>query len=59
LNGRVYLDTNVYCRPFDDHSDMRIQEESRAFMEIVDAVVSGKIIIVNSVKFEIEKFWIH
>ena len=54
---RVYLDTNVYCRPFDDQSDRRIRIESGAFIEIADASFRGRIVIVSSdyVKFEIEK----
>ncbi len=54
---RVYLDTNVYCRPFDDQSDRRIQAESNAFVEIADAALRGKIVIISSdyVRFEIEK----
>lgn len=57
LNGQVYLDTNVYCRIFDDQSDKRIQAESLAFMKIADAALHGEIVIVSSdyVKFEIEK----
>lgn len=57
LVERVYLDTNVYCRPLDDQSGRRVQEESRAFMEIVDVALRGKIVIVSSdyVKLEIEK----
>ncbi|MBS7646208.1 hypothetical protein KEJ44_09300, partial [Candidatus Bathyarchaeota archaeon] len=54
---RVYLDTNVYCRPFDDQSDKRIRTESWAFIEIADAASHGKMVIVSSdyVKFEIER----
>lgn len=54
---RVYLDTNVYCRLFDDQGDKRIRRESEAFIEIADAALRGKIVIVSSdyVKFEIEK----
>jgi predicted nucleic acid-binding protein len=53
---RVYLDTNVYCRPLDNQSDNRIRAESEAFLEIVDAAENGRIEIVSSdyVKFEIE-----
>ena len=53
----VYLDTNVYCRPLDDQSDRRIQVESNAFIEIADAALRSKIVIVSSdyVKFETEK----
>ena len=54
---RVYLDTNVYCRPLDDQSDKRIQIESHTFIEIANIALSGKIEIVTSdyVKFEIEE----
>ena len=54
---RVYLDTNVYCRPFDNQGDRRIRMESNAFTEIAEAALRGNIVIVSSdyVKFEIEK----
>lgn len=54
---RVYLDTNVYCRPFDDQNNKRIRTESEAFIEIADAALRDKIVIVSSdyVKFEIER----
>jgi predicted nucleic acid-binding protein len=57
LVERVYLDTNVYCRPFDDQSDRRIRKESDTFIEIADAALRGQIVIVSSdyVKFEIER----
>jgi len=51
------LDTNVYCKPFDDQRNRRIRTESNAFIEIADAALRGNIVIVSSdyVKFEIEK----
>ena len=54
---RVYLDTNVYCRPRDDQSDPRVRRESGAFMEIVERAVGGEVEIVSSdyVKFEVER----
>jgi len=54
---QVYLDTNVYCRPFDDQSVRRIRIESRAFLEIAEIALRGEIEIVSSdyVKFEIEQ----
>lgn len=57
MTERVYLDTNVYCRPLDDQSDKRIQMELHAFMEIADMALSGKIAIISSdyVKFEVEE----
>lgn len=47
----------MYCRPFDNQSERRIRRESDAFIEIADASLRGKIVIVSSdyVKFEIEK----
>lgn len=29
---RIYLDTNVYCRPLDDQRDFRINAETEAFL---------------------------
>jgi len=57
LAQRIYLDTNVYCRPLDDQSDRRIRRESLAFLEIADKTFSGQVEIISSdyVKFEIEK----
>lgn len=54
---RVYLDTNVYCRPLDDQRDSRIREETAAFLQIVDSAEKCKLTIVSSdyVKFEIEQ----
>lgn len=54
---RIYLDTNVYCRPLDDQSNGRIRKESLAFLEIADRAFRGKIMIVSSgyVKFEVEQ----
>lgn len=54
---RIYLDTNVYCRPLDRQTSRRVKLESRAFMEIADAAMRGEIAIVSSdyVKFEIER----
>lgn len=54
---RVYLDTNVYCRPLDDQTDHRFRSESRAFTLLADAALRRQIIILSSdyVQFEIEK----
>lgn len=54
---RVYLDTNIYCRPLDDQKDRRIRAETEAFLKIVDAAEKGEIAIISSdyVKFEIEQ----
>jgi predicted nucleic acid-binding protein len=57
MTRRVYLDTNIYCRPMDDQSDNRIHEEAEAFLQIADKAERGKVEIVSSdyVKFEIEQ----
>ena len=57
LVERVYLDTNVYCRPLDDQGERRIRLESDAFMEIADLALRGDVMVVSSdyVKFEIEQ----
>ena len=57
LNRRVYLDTNLYCRPLDNQKDRRINTETHAFLEIVNTAERGKITIISSdyVKFEIEQ----
>ena len=34
----VYLDTNVFSRPFDDQTQSGIQEEANAFLEIISAI---------------------
>ena len=54
---RVYLDTNIYCRPMDDQSDSRIHEEAEAFLQIVDKAERGETEIISSdyVKFEMEQ----
>lgn len=54
---RVYLDTNIYCRPLDNQKDRRIHMETQAFLEIVNDAERATITIVSSdyVKFEIEQ----
>lgn len=54
---RVYLDTNLYCRPLDNQKDRRIKNETHAFLEIVSKAENGKITIISSdyVKFEIKQ----
>ncbi|MCW4002932.1 MAG: PIN domain-containing protein [Candidatus Bathyarchaeota archaeon] len=54
---RIYLDTNLYCRPLDNQKDMRIKSETQAFLEMVNKAENGKITIISSnyVKFEIKQ----
>lgn len=44
----IYLDTNVYNRPFDDQGQMRIRFEAEAFLSIMEKASSNSIIIIGS-----------
>lgn len=50
----VYLDTNVYCRPFDDQGQERIRREATAFVELIELVQEGKLDFLNSEILEFE-----
>jgi predicted nucleic acid-binding protein len=50
---RIYIDTCVWCRPFDEPS-LRISAERRAFLKILRKVYSGKFDVVGSVFLDIE-----
>ncbi len=61
MKKRVYLDTCVWCRPFDEHSQ-RVEEESEAFFKILQKIGEGEIVVVGSVMLdeeieEIEEEW--
>ncbi len=45
---KVYLDTSVYNRPFDDQNQTRIRLETEAFLSILEKAVAGTIIIISS-----------
>ena len=45
---KVYLDTSVYNRPFDDQAQTRIRLETEAFLSILEKAISGLIIIIGS-----------
>jgi len=44
----IYLDTNTYSRPFDDQTQMDIQAEANAFLEIIAEVKTGKLLLLGS-----------
>src|SRR4030067_917853 len=44
----VYLDTNLYCRPFDDKSQIRIMEETDSFEDILDKAKRGALSLLSS-----------
>lgn len=52
----IYLDTNVYARPFDDQNQKKIRDETNAFLKIVDEIKDGKLVLLGSdiLEFEIE-----
>ena len=45
---KIYLDTCIYCRPFDDQSQDRIEKETKAFVELLKLAEMGKVAIVSS-----------
>jgi predicted nucleic acid-binding protein len=50
---RVYLDTNVWCRPFDVPSE-RIIKEAGAFFKILEKAFRGELVIIGSVVLYVE-----
>jgi hypothetical protein len=46
--ARIYLDTSVYNRPFDNQNQAQIRLETEAFLSILEKVISGALIIVSS-----------
>jgi len=44
----IYLDTNVYSRPFDDQTRPDIQEEANAFLEIVLEIQAHRLTLLCS-----------
>ncbi len=45
---RLYLDTCVWCRPFDFLDHGKIRDEFRAVVRVLDAARKGRIVIVKS-----------
>lgn len=45
---KIYLDTNVYFRPYDDHSQERIRKEALAFISIMELGARKECIFLNS-----------
>ena len=44
----IYLDTNIYSRPFDDQTQAEIQAEANAFIEIITEVQTGRLTLLGS-----------
>ena len=53
----IYLDTNVYCRPFDNQKLDRIRAETDAFEVILEGIRNGRFITLTSdvLQYEITK----
>ena len=45
---KIYLDTSVYNRPFDDQSQARIRLEAEAFLSILEKTMAGAVSIISS-----------
>lgn len=45
---KIYFDTCVYCRLFDDQSQDRIEKETKEFIEVLKVAEQRKVIIVSS-----------
>jgi hypothetical protein len=61
MKKKFYLDTCVWCRPFDEHTQ-RVEEESDAFFKLLHKIGEGEIVVVGSVMLddeieEIEEDW--
>ncbi len=54
---RLYLDTNVFCRPFDDQVITRIRDETEAFEQILEQLREGRasLVISEILIFEIQR----
>lgn len=52
----IYLDTNVYSRPFDDQTQPKIQAEANTFLDIVPQLEAGDLTLLCSdmLVFEVE-----
>jgi len=51
--SKVYLDANVWSRPFDRPSP-RVIDETDAFFKILEKAVEGRLTIVDSVALDVE-----
>lgn len=54
---KLYLDTNIYCRPFDDCSQLRIALEAEAVLRLWQRAEEGRIICLSSklIRLELSK----
>ncbi len=48
MKMKIYFDTCVYCRPFDDQTQNRIKKETAAFVKVLKLGEMGIVTIVSS-----------
>ena len=48
MKMKIYFDTCVYCRPFDDQTQNRIKNETEAFVNVLKLGEMGIVTIVSS-----------
>ena len=51
---KIYLDTSVYNRPFDDQTQPRIWLETLALALVLQLVEAGEAVLINSIVLEFE-----
>ena len=49
---RIMLNTNVFCRPFDDQSDFKLKEESDSVLIILSKVTGRAEIVTSDVLYD-------
>jgi len=53
MQKKVYIDTCVWCRPFDEPSE-RVEEDREAFFKLLRKIGEGEIAVVGSVMLDEE-----
>jgi len=51
---KIYFDSCIYNRPFDNQTQAKIQNETNAIMDIINAIKENKYIIYSSLVVEME-----
>ena len=51
---KIYFDSCIYNRPYDDQTQAKIQNETNAIMDIVNAIEKNKYEVYSSLAVEME-----
>ena len=51
---KIYFDACIYNRPYDDQTQAKIQNETNAIMDIINAIEDNKYVIYSSLAVEME-----